>query len=307
MPAGIILKGIGGFYYVESEGTIYECKARGVFRKDEITPLPGDRVTLSIIDTEKLLGSIDEILPRESQLIRPAVANINQVVVVIAAKSPSPDMLLLDKLLITTEIKKLKAIVCINKIDLDQPGEYQGLIDLYTRAGYTAIPISSVTNVGFSKLRECLEGKISVFAGQSGVGKSTILNNVMNSLVMKTGNISEKIERGKHTTRHAELLKLNDCGYVVDTPGFSSFELSGIDLEELQLFFPEFSNFLNQCRFTGCSHINEPDCAIKEALQEDKIARSRYDRYTEFYKVLKEEKDNVYRNKGKVKAKRTKK
>ena len=299
MPSGIIVKGIGGFYYVEAQNKLYECKARGIFRKEEIVPLPGDQVVISIIDAEKRLGIIDEILPRSSLLIRPAVANINQVVMVIAAKSPSPDMMLLDKLLITAEYKDLKSIICINKVDLDPEGKFRNIVEMYKKPGYTVIPISIVDNIGFDQLRACLQDKTSVFAGQSGVGKSTLLNRVMNSMVMKIGEISERNERGKHTTRHAELLKLVEGGFIVDTPGFSSFELSGVKLDELQFYYPEMEECKNKCRFTGCSHINEPDCAVKEAVGDGRMDRSRYDRYIELHKILKEEKDNEYKKKDK--------
>lgn len=299
MPSGIIIKGIGGFYYVEAQNQIFECKARGIFRKDDIIPLPGDRVEFSVINEEKSLGNIEEILPRSSELIRPAVANINQVVMVIAAKSPSPDLMLLDKMLITAGLKGLECIICINKIDLDPEMEYKKIVGVYKKAGYEVILISSVINAGFDQLKECLRDKSSVFSGQSGVGKSTLLNHVMNSMVMKTGVISEKIERGKHTTRHAELLKLEDGGFIVDTPGFSSFELIGLQLDELPLYYPEMDEHINKCRFTGCSHINEPDCAVKKALDDGLMDRSRYERYIELYKVLKEEKDNEYKKKFK--------
>jgi ribosome biogenesis GTPase len=295
LPLGIIIKGIGGFYYVSTQDGTYECKARGIFRKNEITPLPGDKVTISVIDEANKLGSIDEIMPRTSQLVRPAVANVDQVVIVIAPKSPSPDFLLLDKLLITSEYKNLNAIICINKIDLDENGEYEKIASLYEKLNYKVILSSSKIDRGLDGLKTELAGKVSVFAGQSGVGKSTILNRIMNSWLMKTGEVSEKIARGKHTTRHAELVQLKEGGYVVDTPGFSSFELADIEHDELQLYYPEFREYIDGCRFIRCSHISEPDCLVKEAIDKGLIDKGRYNRYINFYNLLKQNKDKQYR------------
>ncbi|WP_024834559.1 ribosome small subunit-dependent GTPase A [Ruminiclostridium josui] len=289
MPLGIILKGIGGFYYVKQEGTedIYECKPRGVFRKNSVTPLPGDKVGFSIIDEAKKLGNIDEILPRKSELIRPAVANVDQIAIVVAAKAPNPDYMLLDKLLITAEMKNIRVIICINKIDLDD-GNAKIVRNAYSLAGYEIVEISSVRNVGYKLLKEELKGHITVFAGQSGVGKSTILNHIMDSWVMETGSVSNKIERGKHTTRHAELLELKYGGYVADTPGFSSFEITDIPYNELESYYPEFRPYINTCRFNSCSHITEPGCKIIEALERSEIDKNRYQRYIQLYKTLKD-------------------
>ena len=295
MPSGMITKGIGGFYYVASEDGIYECKARGIFRKSELTPLTGDKVVFSVSDHVLKKGSIDQIMDRSSLLVRPAVANVNQLVAVIAAQSPEPDLLLLDKLLVTAENNGMKAVVCINKTDLDTDDRREALRKAYTKAGYTVLETSSKENKGFDELKVALKDHISVFAGQSGVGKSTILNRVMNTMVMKTGGLSDKIDRGKHTTRHAELIELDDGGYVADTPGFSSFELSDIRYTELQHFFPEFGNHIQSCRFTGCSHINEPDCSVKQAVESDRISEGRYGRYIELYSILKQEDDTKYK------------
>ncbi|HEX2927982.1 MAG TPA: ribosome small subunit-dependent GTPase A [Ruminiclostridium sp.] len=289
MPIGIILKGIGGFYYVKEENnnTIFECKPRGIFRKDSITPLPGDKVEFSIIDYEEKLGSVDKIYPRFSELVRPAIANIDQMIIVIAVKAPETDFMLLDKLLITAEIKKLKAIICINKIDLEN-SIAKNIWNIYSSAGYDCIELSSVLNVGYENLHDKLNNHISVLAGQSGVGKSTILNHIMDSWVMRTGKVSNKIERGKHTTRHAEILELESGGYIADTPGFSSFELADIQYMELENCYPEFRQLLNKCKFTSCSHITEPECRIREAVEQGKIDVGRFQRYTQLYKILKD-------------------
>ncbi len=289
MPLGIILKGIGGFYYVKEQNNsiIYECKPRGIFRKNSITPLPGDKVEFSILDDEERLGSIDQILPRFSELVRPSIANIDQVVIVVSTKAPNTDFMLLDKLLITTEKKKLTAIICINKIDLED-NVAKNINNIYSSIGYNCIEISSVLNLGYEILQEKLKGHISCLAGQSGVGKSTILNHIMNSWVMETGSVSNKIERGKHTTRHAEILELNCGGYVADTPGFSSFELEDIRYDELENYYPEFKKYLNTCKFTFCSHITEPNCPVREAIERGEIDTGRFQRYTQIYNTLKD-------------------
>ncbi len=295
MPSGIITRGIGGFYYVKTESGVYECKARGIFRKEDITPLPGDRVVISIIDEYAYKGSIDRILPRESELIRPAVANVNQLAVVIAVKSPVPDFVLLDKLLVTARLKNINPLILINKVDLDDGEEYKKILNTYSKTGIKLILLSSKLDMGFDILTEAMKDKITVFAGQSGVGKSTILNRILKLSVMKTGEVSNKIERGRHTTRHAELIELESGGLVVDTPGFSSFELEGITCDDLGMYYPEFEEYLEGCRFSHCSHISEPCCAVKEAVEEGYIGEDRYLRYIELYKVLKKQKDNKYR------------
>lgn len=297
MPYGVIIKGIGGFYYIKTLEGIYECKARGIFRKDGLVPLPGDNVIVSISNELKKMGNLDEILPRSSQLIRPSVANVNQVAIVLAVKSPQPDFGLFDKLLITAEHKNIDIVICINKIDLDESNEHKRILDNYEQTGYKIILLSTKTNEGLCDLRDAMRGKITVFSGQSGVGKSTILNRIMNSWVMETGNISERNERGKHTTRHAELVELDCGGYIVDTPGFSSFEVEGIKHDELQIYYPEFSEYINKCKFTGCSHISEPGCAIKEAVNTGHVSLERYERFIQLYNSLKEIK--FYKNKKK--------
>jgi len=295
LPSGTITKGIGGFYYVASGNELYECKARGVFRKNDIIPLVGDKVEFSIIDPVQKKGFIESIEKRSTQLVRPAVANIDQLVAVIAARSPDPDLMLLDKLLVTAKKIGIKASVCINKTDLDERNKRNFYIDIYKSAGYRVLETSSKDKTGFEELKAELIGHITVFAGQSGVGKSTILNVIMDTMVMKTGTLSEKIERGKHTTRHAELIRLNDGGYIVDTPGFSSFELSSIDCKELQYLFPEFEKYIDGCRFTGCSHIKEPGCKVKEAVEAGDISKSRYGNYIELYTALKDEESRKYK------------
>lgn len=288
MPEGIIIKGIVGFYYVRTENGVYECKPRGLFRKDSITPLVGDRVCISIIDEKNKVGSIDKILPRTNELVRPSVANINQISIVFSIKSPLPDFMLLDKLLVTAHQKGIEIIILINKIDLDEAEDYKEIEKCYKNVGYKIICLSSLDGIGLEQLEKVLQDKITVFAGQSGVGKSTILNKIMDSYVMEIGDISSRTERGKHTTRHAELVELKTGGFIVDTPGFSSFDISDINFEELKIYYPEFILYANQCKFNGCFHVNEPNCAVKDALELDEIDVGRYDRYVELYNMLKD-------------------
>jgi ribosome biogenesis GTPase len=295
LPTGTIIKGIGGFYYVSSDDGIHECKARGIFRRKDLTPLTGDRVQFTVTDAIQKKGNIDEIQERSSLLVRPAVANVDQLIAVLAARSPEPDLLLLDKLLISAEKQNIGAVLCINKTDLDHEGCRNGLREAYGKAGYRVIETSSKENKGFDELDSALTGHISVFAGQSGVGKSTLLNRVMNTMAMKTGKLSDKLDRGKHTTRHAELMELSRGGYIVDTPGFSSYELTGIRYDELQNYYPEFADYIPECRFIGCSHINEPDCGVKNAVGLGAVSAGRYERYKELFAVLKQEDDMKYK------------
>jgi len=299
LPRGIVIKGIGGFYYILSGDEIYECRARGIFRKNGISPLPGDRVVFEIIDLCNNIGILDEIIERKTVLARPAVANANQLIIVISVNSPGPDYLLLDKLLIEAQRQNMNACICINKIDLDSENIHKEIMNSYAVTGFKVISTSFKTNVGFEDLQKLLEGRISVFAGQSGVGKSTILNTIMDSCVMETGELSEKVKRGKHTTKHAELLVFGKEGFVVDTPGFSSYSLEGMKRDELQFYYPEFSEHIKNCRFTGCSHINEPDCGVKDALEKFKIDGSRYKRYVRLFNEIK----TINEQKGRKKRK----
>jgi len=295
LPSGIITKGIGGFYYVSTEnGDIVECKARGIFRKNKLTPLTGDRVVFTLTDPEHKKGTIDQIEERTSVLVRPAVANVDQMIAVIAARSPEPDLLLLDKLLVTAEKKGIRPVICVNKTDLASQDEIAAMRKPYDLAGYCVIETNKLEAEGFDELKLQLRDHISVFAGQSGVGKSTLLNRLVNTIVMKTGELSERLDRGKHTTRHVELIKL-ESGYIVDTPGFSSFELAGINYRELQYFYPEFEQFNNGCKFVGCSHISEPGCKVKNAMMDNLIDSGRYRRYTQLYAILKQEDEMKYK------------
>lgn len=278
---GKIIKGIGGFYYVRAEdGVVYECKARGVFRKEGIKPYIGDIVKIEINGSK---GSIDKIFPRRNSLVRPPVANIDTLVIVAAAANPAPNLRLIDKLTVNAEISGIKPIIVINKTDLADGAD---IAAIYASAGYTALCVSAEKDGDLEALMPYLPGKTTAFAGLSGVGKSTMLN-ILTGGNMETGSVSEKIKRGRHTTRHVELMELACGGYVLDTPGFSSFEIDGIKAEELDGYFPEMSKIGVNCRFKGCSHINEPDCAVKQKMLEGGIAPCRYESYKELYNQLK--------------------
>ena len=267
-----------------SDGDIIECRARGIFRNQKEKPYIGDDVEISV-NAES--GSIDKILKRRNILVRPPVANIDAVVIVIAAKDPEPNTILTDKLILTAEIAGIEPIICINKSDLKRDTE---LLETYQKAGYKAIAVSAKNAEDIEKLYPLIANKTSAFAGLSGVGKSTILG-ILTGTYQETGEISQKIKRGRHTTRCVELLELQNGGYVLDTPGFSSFEIGGIKAEELQNYFPEMQKFIGKCRFKGCLHTKEPDCTVKEAVKNGEIAKSRYESYLDFYEILKKVKD----------------
>lgn len=298
MSEGIILKGVGGFYEVLENGgdALYTCKVRGIHRKEGgITPLAGDRVTFEIIDERKKEGRIDRILERRNYFIRPPVANIDQLAIVMSVVSPSPDFMLVDKLLITCISKDIKPLIIINKADLDTDNGIETIKKAYENTGFTILVLSKFFPDRYENLYKHLIGNTTAFAGQSGVGKSTILNAVLKNWVMETGEVSERIQRGKHTTRHVQLFRLNDGGYVLDTPGFSSFSVLEVGHQDLQNYYPEFSSKTEECRFKGCSHTGEPDCAIRELYNSGKIDEGRYNRYVELYKELKKIYDNRYR------------
>lgn len=300
MPEGVILKGVGGFYYVKTSNGVYECKARGVFRKNGISPLPGDRVIIDSVSEQHMSGNIEEVLPRQSVLVRPPVANVDKIVLTIAAKSPEPDLLLLDKMLITVMSKNIDVLICVNKLDIDDNTIYRKVSESYGKAGFNVIGVCKDDPDSIDKLMKEISGHINVFSGQSGVGKSTITNHILKAEVMETGIVSSKIERGKQTTRHTQLLELDNGGYIVDTPGFSSFELEDIDEDKLMEYYPEFNDYLGNCRFMDCVHVNEPDCAVKNAVNSGFICKDRYDRYVELYLMLKA-KNSIYKGKNKIK------
>ena len=286
---GKIVKGIAGFYYVHvAESGIYECKAKGAFRNQKVKPLVGDNVRLEVLDEEQKKGNIEEILPRKNELIRPAVANIDQALVIFAAAKPKPNFNLLDRFLILMQYQKVPAVVCFNKQDMVDAEELQLLKNTYESAGYQVIFTSAAKEEGIQAVRDLLKGKTTTVAGPSGVGKSSLINLLSPEAEMETGDISRKIERGKHTTRHSELFALDENTFICDTPGFSSIYLPEMEKEELGIYFPEFAKYEPFCRFQGCAHIHEPGCGVKEALEEKKISPIRYDNYKLLYEELKD-------------------
>lgn len=290
---GKIIKGIAGFYYVcptdpsSDRDSLYECKAKGIFRKDQTKPLVGDDVEMEILDEEKRLGNIRHILPRRNSLIRPAVANVDQALVIFAIRKPAPNFNLLDRFLIMMTRQNLPCIICFNKQDIATVAEQEELSSIYENCGCRVVFTSTFTEEGMQKLSQLLKGRTTTVAGPSGVGKSSLVNALNGNRCMETGEISEKIDRGKHTTRHAELLKIGQDTYIVDTPGFSSLTVGDLSKEELKNYYPEFSPFEEKCRFRGCMHISEPECGVKQALQDGKINRMRYENYIQIYEELK--------------------
>lgn len=286
MIKGTIIKGIGGFYYVKTDDGFFSCRARGKFRKDSTMPIVGDVVEIEVTDSEKKEGYVINIAPRKNQLVRPLVSNIDLLLVTLATESPAPSLLLTDKLLVSADANKIPCAICINKSDLS-PQDAEKYAQIYTLAGFSVLMLSARTGQNLDKLRELLKGKTTALAGSSGVGKSSLLNALGESFNLATGGVSDKIQRGKHTTRHTELFPLSFGGFVFDTPGFGSYEIENITHEELASLFPEIKAHEGNCRFNGCSHIKEPDCSVKDALSIGKIAPSRYENYKTLYEELK--------------------
>ncbi len=285
---GKIIKGISGFYYVYVEGAgLYECKAKGAFRKQKIKPLVGDNVEIAVIDEANKLGNVEKILPRKNELIRPAVSNIDMALVIFASAKPDPNFNLLDRFLCMMEYQKVPVTICFNKIDLVDQEKLKEYSGIYEPAGYNVIFTCTKTKEELGSIRSLLEGKTTTVAGPSGVGKSSIINCLQSDITMETGTISEKIERGKHTTRHSEIIPVSHDTYIMDTPGFSSMDVPGFEKEDLWTCYPEFVRHEPYCRFIGCSHINEPDCGVKAAVEDGEISPVRYENYKLLYEELK--------------------
>lgn len=286
---GKIIKGIGGFYYVVCENEItYECKAKGIFRNRNIKPLVGDNVEIEILGDRNNLGNIIDILPRFNWLNRPAVANVDQTVILFAVSAPEPNFNLLDRFLISMEQHDIPTIICFNKVDLEGFQLNEEACRSYTKSGYEVLFISAESGYGMEALSAVIKGKTTVFAGPSGVGKSSTLNALFPEANVKTGELSEKIQRGKHTTRHSELMFVEKDTYIMDTPGFSSLYTEGIEAVDLKEYFPELAAFTGKCRFHMCNHISEPGCLVKDAVSNGTISPIRYNNYVMIYKELKE-------------------
>ena len=286
---GKIIKGIAGFYYVDDgTGVPVQCRAKGVFRNRNLKPLVGDNVEFDLLDEKDMEGNVTEILPRKNALVRPAAANVDQALVVFALTHPDPNLNLLDRFLVMMEAQQVPVIICFNKADLAGEEEEERYRFIYETAGYEVLFLSALENRGLDQVRERLAGKTTVFAGPSGVGKSSLTNRLFPEAAMETGDISQKIKRGRHTTRHSELFSLGNGTYLMDTPGFSSMYIEDMEADELKNYFPEFSPWEDGCRFLGCVHMGEKVCGVKEAVAEGKIGKSRYENYRLMYQELKD-------------------
>ena len=295
MEYGTIIKGVGGLYSVYYQGDVYTCKPRGKFRKDQIKPMIGDNVVLGDFaeTADGYTAVIDEILERKNSLIRPAVANVDRIVFVIAAVAPMPDLLLLDKMLAAAKKKNISAVIVVNKADQDDKVS-ESLADVYKNAATKVILTCAVEGSGVETLENVVSQGISVMAGQSGVGKSSLVNCLLKNDKMATGGLTKKLDRGRHTTRHSEMFSVGD-GLVIDSPGFSLFELTDVLPTELQLYYPELSGRVAGCRFMDCSHTGEPGCCVTELLEKGSFDSGRYERYKIIYKDLKEKEKNKYK------------
>ncbi len=286
---GIIIKGIGGFYYVEAaDGIIYECKARGVFRKEKITPLAGDRVVITVDENNK--NSIDKISERKNFFKRPPIANVDKLVIVSSVCDPKPNLLIIDRLTAVAVYKNVEPIIVFTKDDLQSADEY---FDIYTKSGFKTFSVSNETGEGVDAVKDAVMGGISVFTGNSGVGKSSLINRMYPDFRLETGEISKKLGRGRHTTRHVELYKVNN-GCIADTPGFSSLDFETNDLirkDELAYCFPDFADYIDSCKFTTCAHVNDKGCSLVEAVNKGEVVRSRHDSYVTMYNEVKDIKD----------------
>lgn len=288
--AGIINKAISGFYYVQSEGKLYECKAKGVFRNENTTPLVGDRVDFELDENNR--GIVTKVLERKNEFTRPPIANIDKLFIITSILEPAPSLIVIDKLITICEYKDIEPIIVITKIDL---GDFAKLKEIYTAAGFTVCALNNLAQNEFSEIKEHLRDCISAFAGNTGVGKSSLINNIYPELDLETAHISKKLGRGRHTTRHVELYYIAEINaHVADTPGFGSMDMAKYEIimkDKLQYCFREFEPFLNQCKFTGCSHTSEKGCKILEAVKSGEISGERFASYLELYNDAKQIKE----------------
>lgn len=286
MPKGIIICTSSNVYQVAEGEKVYKCLARGKFKKEKISPLVGDEVEFTITNSEKQEGVIEQILPRKNELKRPKMANLTQLILVVSMKMPSPDLLLLDKQLVFAEFMGLKATIVLNKVDLEDKEEIDRIAKLYEDIGYKIIQTNAKEGIKVEEIKALLEGETTAFAGNSGVGKSTLINSILEQELTQEGDISDKNQRGKNTTTSTTLYKYKENSYIADTPGFSTFEINEIPKEDLCHYFVEFVPYLDKCEFQGCSHIKEENCGVKEALEAGKISSQRYDNYIKIYNNL---------------------
>ena len=283
---GIIIGNISNIYKIETENRVFDCYARGKLKNEEITPIVGDKVEITITDTEKNTAIIERILPRRNYIKRPKISNVDQILFIISTKNPKPDLLMLDKQLAYMEKLEIEPIIVINKIDLEET--YKSIQELYNKVGYKTLITSAKQKIGIEELRKTLKNKISVFSGNSGVGKSSLINALFNIDKTQEGEVSKKNKKGKNTTTDTKLYELEENTYIADTPGFSSFEINEIESTELDKCFREFKKEIQKCEFIGCTHIKEQKCGIKDAVQANKISQERYERYCNIYEELRE-------------------
>ena len=290
MLKGIVLSNISNLYKVEVNNKIYDCSARGKIKNTDLSPVAGDIVTIELQDEEEKVGVIEDIKERKNYIKRPKMANLSQIILVISMKMPKPDLLLLDKQLVYAEYMNIRPIICLNKIDLENEDRIDKIYELYKSIGYDVIKTNAKEEIGVEEIKKCLENNITAFSGNSGVGKSTLINGIMGENITEEGNISHKNKKGKNTTTQVNLYKIKENSYIADTPGFSTFDVNEIEKEELDKYFVEFKDYLNQCEYADCSHIKEERCGIKKGITEGKISKERYDRYCQIYEELKNKK-----------------
>lgn len=295
MLKGIVISNISNIYNVETEdGKIYSCNARGKFKNNEISPVAGDKVEIDIIAPEAYVGVINKIEERKNYIKRPKMANLSQIILVVSMKLPKPDLELLDKQLAYAEYMGIKPVICLNKVDLEDEKVINHIEEVYSRIGYTVIKTNAKQGIGIEKIQEIIKGNITAFSGNSGVGKSTLINGIFKQDITQEGIISKKNKRGKNTTTQVDLYKINQNTYIADTPGFSTFDIYEIESVNLCHYFIEFVQYIDKCEFVGCSHIKEQNCGIKQAIEEGKISQERYDRYCKIYNILKEKEEKKW-------------
>lgn len=287
---GLIISNISNIYMVKSENRLYECTARGKFKREEITPVVGDNVEFDRLDEKESLGVIGKIKPRKNYLKRPKMSNLSQILLVLSCKSPKPDLLLLDKQLAFAEFISIKPVIILNKMDLAND-KIDPIYELYTKIGYTVIKTEAKNKVGIEKVKQVLKNQISVFSGNSGVGKSTLINAIFQEAITKEGKVSQKNQRGKNTTTVIRLYELDENSYIADTPGFSTFDIYEIPSQELERYFIEFKPHIKQCEFVGCTHQKEQLCGIKQGVNQGEIAEERYQRFLKIYEELKKKEE----------------
>lgn len=291
---GLIVENISNLYKVKTDDKIYETTARGKFKKDEISPVVGDFVDITVTDEEKNIAVIEKIEERKVYIKRPKLANITQIIFVVSSKDPKPDLLMLDKQLAFAEYIGVKAIIVLNKTDLDKKQEFENIKKIYSEIGYNIILTNAKQRKGIEELKKMLKNNVNAFSGNSGVGKSTLINGIFNKDVTQEGEISKRNKRGKNTTTSVKLYEIDDNTYIADTPGFSTFDISEIESKDLYKYFKEFEQFVDNCEFVGCTHIKEENCGIKKAVEEGKIDKTRYERFCKIYNELKEKEERKW-------------